>query len=163
MISSVLPIESRQPIFIKKSGAWYHGNTEIVNEKVIHYFFSALQKIGGRYYLVTDQEREEVIVEDTPLLVRRVFFYEVFVEGKGNSAANEACEAELFCQNHHRFSLIPEKFFIRKDGEWITEVFYKGEWWPVRFLDGAKQDLCSQATLGGQLRLSGVVLEIPGC
>ncbi len=124
-----------KPIVLKKDGLWLHGDTHIINERVIAYFQKLIHWEDKQYFLVTQQEKVPLIVEDTPFLVKRVFFYEI----------DHKLEAELLLNNQYRVPLEPDNFVIRSQKEWIAYITHNGSRMPALFSVKAMIDLVSEA------------------
>lgn len=140
MSGATVYIEEDKPIIFKKDGSWLHGQTPIINERVINYFLSLMRKEGEDYYLVSDTEKVPLHVEDTPYVVIRVVFYEV----------DEKLEAELLLNDRSRHILDLNTFTIREDREWQVEVDHRIGHVPVLFTQQAKIDLISEADPDGE-------------
>lgn len=122
----------RKDIVIHADGHWSHGDTEIINEKVIAYFLSILNCKNGEYFLITDREEERLVVEDTPLFIERAVFYEI--EGR-------FFNCELLLNNKKRLDFDFNNFSLRKsDDAWIYSWRDNGCLWQAKILPKAQND-----------------------
>lgn len=62
-------------IFLDKEGRWYHNGEEITHKRTIELFSASVVKDpDGGYMLRVGNECAKILVEDTPYMVRAVWF-----------------------------------------------------------------------------------------
>ncbi len=70
----VLPEKQWFPVRIDKDGMWYYHDAEIFRKDILAEFFQNLKRDDdGDYYVVTEDTRQYITVEDVPFVVKAVW------------------------------------------------------------------------------------------
>ncbi len=123
------------PFFLDKEGHWFNEGVEITHVRTCLLFSKSLKKgRGGKYYIKVGRECAEVIIEDTPYIVKSVT-----VQAGPEGIANKYL---LHLNDGTKESLEPQTLSFGKDNVMYCKVKNGSE--KARFLRPAYYQICSQ-------------------